>query len=290
MNKIAAVVILFNPDNSVLRNIDSIYNQVDKIYAVDNSIFINNEFQNEIKKKEKVEYIPLGENKGIGYVLNYVIKKVENNYEFLLTMDQDSYADSEMINNLLQAFNFYPNAVVSAPIYFHKYDKNIKNIQKFNEVLFEKTSGNLINLKLINKVGLFNEELFIDYIDIEFCLRVNLSGYKVIQVSDAFLHHNEGNLSSKKFLNKIVFPYNHQPIRYYYKIRNYFYLKELYSLNYPNFFKDEFINYLKQLLKVLFYEESKFEKFKMTIRGFLDFKKGIKGIYKDEKQRVTNAG
>lgn len=290
MNKIAAVVILFNPDNSVLSNINSIYNQVDKIYAVDNSFFINNEFQDRIKNKEKVEYVSFAENKGIGFVLNYILKKVDNNYDFLLTMDQDSLADSVMINNLMKVFNIYDNAVVAAPVYFHKFNQNINVDKKYREVLFEKTSGNLINLKLINNVGNFNEELFIDYVDIEFCFRVNLFGYKVIQVSDAFLHHNEGNLSSKRFLNKIVFPYNHQPIRYYYKIRNYFYLKELYLKKYPEFFKEEFINYLKQLLKVLFYEKNKFEKFKMTIRGYLDYKKGIKGIYKDKKQRVINVG
>jgi len=36
-SKIAAVVVLYNPDKNILKNIDSYINSVDKVYVIDNS-------------------------------------------------------------------------------------------------------------------------------------------------------------------------------------------------------------------------------------------------------------
>ena len=68
-------------------------------------------------------------------------------------------------------------------------------------------------------MGGFNDNYFIDYVDVEYCLRLNVEGYKIIQVNAARLYHNEANLEIKRIVGKTIYPYNHNPIRFYYKIK-----------------------------------------------------------------------
>ena len=52
-----------------------------------------------------------------------------------------------------------------------------------------------------------------DYVDHEFCLRLQKIGYKIIQDDSILLKHNCGNISKHKFFGDDVFTTNHSPIR-----------------------------------------------------------------------------
>ena len=60
------------------------------------------------------------------------------------------------------------------------------------------TSGNLLSLKAFKSVGRFHDDFFIDYIDIEYCIRMNYNNYDVIRINDIVLEHDEGNLVKRK--------------------------------------------------------------------------------------------
>ena len=78
---------------------------------------------------------------------------------------------------------------------------NLKLLLRFNTTsLYEEVSqtmlsGNLINLKIYSEVGPFMEDLFLDYVDIEYYCRLQAAGYKIVQINRALIQHNWGNIN-----------------------------------------------------------------------------------------------
>jgi rhamnosyltransferase len=63
----------------------------------------------------------------------------------------------------------------------------------YSEVRTCITSGALTNLDLWKKLDGFDEQMFIDSVDFEYCYRVRKAGYKVIQTDQVQLSHSIGN-------------------------------------------------------------------------------------------------
>lgn len=276
-NKLAGLVVLYNPDNSIEQNISSYIDQVGRLYVFDNSD-IRSEIADKLQLNNKVTIIHSGHNEGIAKALNAgALKAIDDGYNFLLTMDQDSFVTAGMIDNLLTAINEFNNAGIISPVHTNKFNTPPTSPERYQEILVTKTSGNILNLEVYKSVGPFNEDFFIDYVDIEYCMRIIQAGYKVVQVNDAILIHNEANLTEKKFLFKIVYPYNHHPVRFYYKTRNRCYLKDKFKHIFPEYFGVESDLFVNNLIKVFLYEKQKLLKLKMSWLGYKDYKKGKTG-------------
>jgi rhamnosyltransferase len=139
------------------------------------------------------------------------------------------------------------------------------------------TSGNLLSLKAFRDVGPFLADFFIDYIDIEYCLKLNYKGYQVLRKNDLILEHNEANLKVRKLFNKNYYPSNNAPIRFYYKTRNLLYLRNQYKNIYSKQMSIEYSAYFRNVIKMLLFEGRKFLKLKMIVLGIGDYLKGAKG-------------
>ena len=120
MPKIAAVVVLYNPDSVVMGNLNSYINQVDKLYAVDNSENINSMLVEKIKCIKDAEYISNAKNLGIAAALNIGAKKaIEEGFEFLLTMDQDSRISENFADEMIKILEKNKNIGILAPFIIH---------------------------------------------------------------------------------------------------------------------------------------------------------------------------
>ena len=281
---IAAVVILYNPDNNVLSNINSYIDQVDKLFAVDNSDKPNSAVVEKIIADNRIEYISNDGNVGIAAALNIGAKKaIEEGYDYLLTMDQDSEASSSLISNLLECFSIDSNVAVVAPLLYHPEGRGlIRNTDKPCEQVFTVwTSGNLIKLKIYAKAGGFKEELFIDYVDHEFCLRLNKMGYKIYICNKADLKHNLGMINEVNLFFRKVYPTNHSPLRLYYRTRNRFYVKKVFQSDFLEFFKQENKDFWRTFLKVILFETDRFKKIKYSVKGYNHYKRNIFGKLTD---------
>ena len=149
-----------------------------------------------------------------------------------------------------------------------------------NQVLTAWTSGSLLNLDAFKTVGPFEESYFIDFVDHEYCMRLNLAGYKIFKITKAVLHHNIGhNTHKRKFLWFDLIASNHSPLRRYYITRNRFDLASRMSRHFPDFFWDDRRAFLAEIVTILFFEKEKVHKFLMILRGYLDFKKSSFGKY-----------
>lgn len=281
---IAAVVVWYNPSKDNVNNIKSYIDCVDKLYVVDNSPENNLELIHELSNYSNVEYIELGDNKGIAYALNQGATNAYNEgYQWLLTMDQDSCLTANTIHLMLEALSETesPDQVgILAAI-----PSCSEQVQKLPDTSFSIvdtafTSGNMVRLEAWKKSGGWNDELFIDSVDYDFDFKVQLAGYNIVRCNGVVFLHQLGDISEFKFFGKQIFiSTNHNYIRRYYITRNRLYMKSLYSKSFPLFVSSERYANLKDFIKILFSEKDKLRKFKSIYRGYKDYKRGRMGKY-----------
>ena len=60
------------------------------------------------------------------------------------------------------------------------------------------TSDNIINLDIYKKIGGFKDWLFIDGIDIEYCMSLHNNNYKILRIDTIEIDHNLGDIFYKK--------------------------------------------------------------------------------------------
>lgn len=292
MNKVACIIVSYNPDNRIIDCFNSLINQVDKIYLVDNgskkeSLEVLNNLKDSFK--DKVDLILNKENLGIATALNIGVKKaLEDNYEWILTMDQDSKADKSMISTMIKTYlNINEDERREILSIFPTFvDERIEsledksNIKEYEYVDAEITSGNLLRREAFDKVGFFDDSLFIDLVDTDFCMRLNEKSIRMIKVSDAILYHNLGESRGIKTLFGKFNTSNHSALRRYYMTRNRFYTWEKYkNLDSFTLNRDKLL-FKKEFVKIILGEKDKINKVKMIFRGYRDYKKGIRGKLK----------
>jgi rhamnosyltransferase len=274
--KIAACVILYNPDNSVSDNISSYITNFDKTFIFDNSEkswFDINQLSNH---NSDILFINDGENKGISKRLNQACDlAIENNCDFLLTMDQDSFFESDAITNYLNCIQLYTEKEKVAMFgvnYENRLERmNCKSVQK--RLLI--TSGSIINLEVYKNVGRFDENLFIDFVDTEYCFRSILKNYSLISFQNIYMHHQIGSTYNKVSLKNLKKNERslHSSVRLYYMTRNFFYLKNLYNKH----FKKEISIHRKDLLNRLknkfLYGKGRIDLLKLIIKSYFDYKR-----------------
>lgn len=276
--KLAGVVVLYNPDQKVINNINSYIDELDALYLVDNSSADNSTlFMN-----EKAEYIPLQKNTGIAHALNVGAKKaIDHNFHYLLTMDQDSMFEKDALKNMksiIDADDEKDQVGIYSPFHKTAISKPVPE-ELFTSPLVVMTSGNIINLDIYKCVEGFKEWMFIDCVDFEYGLNVRKHGYTIKQINTVFLDHELGDYEIKHVFNKKIFCDNHSALRRYYIVRNSFYLYDMYHNDYPDYCQAV----VKQAKQSFFYatvfEKHGFKKLIYMIRGYIDYRRGKKGAY-----------
>lgn len=271
--KIAAGIVLYNPNiKRLIKNINMIAPQVQKVILFDNHSKNINAIKKNIKFSKKITLIKSKKNKGIAYALNEIASYAsKHKYFWLLTLDQDSVVK----RNLIKEYCNYMNLSNVGQLCCNYVDKksllNIKSTHdSFNvkKVDFCITSGSLLNLDAFVKIGGFNNTLFIDSVDIDICYRLRLNGYNIYKIDYVGFEHELGDLKEYSFLGKKISVYNHSPIRHYYMMRNDIIL----ARNYPKLhsLKSVISRQGKEILKVIIFEKDTFKKIKYSIKGIRD--------------------
>ena len=141
------------------------------------------------------------------------------------------------------------------------------------------TSGTIVPRHVFEDIGLMDENLFIDYIDYEWCLRARDHRYKIYTASELILIHKLGDKSINFGLFKKPFHLNN--IRHYYIIRNALilinrsYTPLLWKIK--HFFKTAY-----RIPIYILYSTDKIQKALLIFRAIKDFNVN-KAIYKKPK-------
>lgn len=271
---LGSVTVWYNPESGFVDNIKSYADISGLLVVVDNSLESNEALFNTIEHANKL-YIWNAENMGIAKALNQGLKVLlTRKYKFALTLDQDSSFKNEELEKLLTAAaNLdYADVGILSPI--HVQQNGIANYYPtaYTPLTCVMTSGNILNLEIAETIGFFKEELFIDHVDNEYCLRLHKRGFKVL-AANSFLTHELGKEVDACFMGKRVGSFiSHSPQRLYFFVRNSIYILSKYFFVDFGYTLMEITSLLKRFAK-LFFEDRPVLRLKLYFKGIWDYRK-----------------
>ena len=246
-------IVLYNPDKDKLIELLRIclaYESV-KILLFDNSSY---EQSSESMHSEKIIFYKSKKNVGVAGAHYYACKLAEaENFDFVLFLDQDSQLPDDFINLMVLGFyrlqKLYPRLCAVGPLWkdpriIDWYQENeLKNnlkkkikakLKQMLRVTQHKrkmtqflrldniliSSGMMVLVPTFKEIGYPKKEYFIDLVDIEWCLRALSKDFQIELVRNVQMQHTIGQFKALK----TNFLQYQNPMRYYYSIRNSFYL------------------------------------------------------------------
>lgn len=295
---ICAVIVSYNPDIIVFeRQLKSLIGEVNCIVVVDNDSKNIEEIQLQIdifikSFGLKIYFISKENNVGLGKAQNEGVKYAQTlSATHIILFDQDSILDTGFVKGLIESENelvaqgFKVGAV--GPIYYNEKTGEVYPISKYKGPFIERiipssepveasfliASGCLISVEVIKKVGYMNEELFIDYIDVEWSFRAKSLGYSVFSSPRSKMKHTIGDNRTSIFGRSISV---HSPLRRYYLYRNSIYMIKDSKISLGYKVREIAFNAMRFVL-FLFLSKDRIKYFKYSISGFIDGLKGVKG-------------
>jgi len=260
------LIVTFKSEKIIFKTLKNISKKF-KILIAENS---NNVI---LKKKIEKKYLNCkvfntGKNLGVSKAINFLLKKVNTKYSIFIT--PDAFPAKDCFDKLYNVAKKINNAAILSPNnklekekkLYGFYNSKEKNINSSNDIInVDWVLGGVMffNNNHLKKIGYFDENFFLDYEEIDLCLRAKKNFFNVL------------------FCKKI-FTYN---LKHQSSDQNYFMLKKLrawhhgWSMHY--FYKKHFIlkKYLKFPLLILvttivkfFYQLTRLDTNKMTIHLF----------------------
>jgi rhamnosyltransferase len=279
MPELLGLVVLYHPDDGIIQRVRTYINEVSALLVVDNSEPSSSVVSSLKELGNKVTVVSNSINTGIAHALNQGVGfGLSHGFEWILTMDQDSEFEAGALS-IMKEFVKTAGKTQGIVAPFH----HTPGAQKpdFNsatkDLRITMTSGNLLNLRAARDAGSFDEKLFIDSVDHDFCLRLRRKGYRITQINDAVLHHNLGNIRYTRILGLRIKTSNHPAVRRYYMTRNRLYVMMHHFSFDIRFFRREFTELTKSFLAVAFVEEDKGQKLKAMMKGVWHFITGRYG-------------
>lgn len=205
-------------------------------------------------------------NRGIAWGLNETaIESIKTGYDWLLTLDQDANLTEAQWDAYRLEFDKLDTREVAAVV--PVVDQREEMEEGTEDVLTAMTSGMIINLDAWERTGGFEELLFIDEVDTEYCLRVNLCGWRVVKLKSVSIPHQPGKAITinTKWGERLVA--YHPPKRIYYIVRNFWYLRNLYSKHFPEYIAEKKRNVIQKHKEYLRYHPRKIVSLYQLLRG-----------------------
>lgn len=266
IDDVCVVIVFYNGSFDIIDKVINMKKIISKILIVDNHS--DKKYEDIFKcliKVEGVNVIRNKENMGIAYALNQGLEYASKiNKKLLLTMDQDSSITGECIKKLVSSIDVDNGIVSVGPFYGEKEVMNTKNQQ----VTFLITSGNLVDVESIRKIGGYFTKLFIDCVDVDLSFNLVSHGFRLVKVGGTFMEHKIGEYEKSLLLG--VKYLSHNPIRYYYKFRNNIIIYKKYAKVEFNLCLKLFCSLIIEFLKLLFIERNKIQKLHYTKLGIID--------------------
>ena len=213
---VGAVIVSYNPGPEIADAVARLQRQVDHLWIIDNGSQAADLAALRVLAAQHKAWLTLIENPhnlGLGAAQNQGLMAVtQAAMDWLLLLDDDSVPAANMVAALRAAAAreadpsrlgllvprlIDPAGSVNAPVYLKGplgwvWRRRLRPGQTVRGLSFAAASGSLMPVSVLSRVGLMRAEFFIDYIDIDFCLRLQRAGLTMVAVGDACLQHRFG--------------------------------------------------------------------------------------------------
>jgi rhamnosyltransferase len=234
MPRTGAVVVFYNPDAACVERANRLA-LVMHCVVVDNTSQVHSAA--ELGLVDAIEYLPNGDNLGIATAINQgVAVLLERGCEVAILFDQDSEPPVALLTELprviARANAADEKLALVGPAYEDIRLGGVAPFVRFRPLKLERiaptgnelidvdfliTSGSCINLRYWTSIGPMDDALFIDFVDLEWCVRAKRAGYRVAGAPWIRMRHELGG-EPVRVLGR-AYPM-HSPVRHYYLFRN----------------------------------------------------------------------
>lgn len=280
---IVAVVVTYNPDLVTLRaQTSSLREQFVRILWVDNG---SSHALDGLAAELGVELLKLGANEGVAAAQNAGVKMAhEQGASFVMLMDHDSVPGPCMVQRLRAVMIAHPDVAAVGPYYTDPRSEEpshpfvwidglrLRRLARpadgasSSEVDHLIASGCLIRATAWRDVGPMLTPMFIDFVDVEWCLRARSKGWHLHGVWDAHMFHTIGHAVVRRMGKNFRV---HSPTRHYFHVRNgvFLYRQNWIAMNW------RLVSVWRMVLKTGFYlvfSHSRLAYVRSTLRGIVD--------------------
>ncbi|WP_262029288.1 glycosyltransferase family 2 protein [Microvirga sp. Mcv34] len=236
--RILAVAVTYNPEIALLAQmLESVAPQVQGLVVIDNGS-VNAGDIRRIATQSGTQVIGITSNIGIAAAQNQGVAHARaSGFTHVLLLDQDTVLAPGMVKDLAESLNALSEGqgriAAIGPAYFELNSRRQTRAYRADGVRVSRislaaetrpvasdfiiASGSLVPLSVLDAVGGFKEDLFIDLVDVEWCFRARAAGYRSYLSPTAAVEHRLGNGTVQVGPREVAV---HVPVRNYYWVRN----------------------------------------------------------------------
>jgi len=271
LDKLVAVIPIYYPNTiDTLENIKQFIDDIDKLIIWDNT-------PSEEKEKyaldldrysDKVVYLTSGKNEGTAYAYNRAAEwMIMNKYNYLVLMDQDS--KWENFNAYKKSASIYvrtkPNSIFTPQINHITCGVEIERVDNCI------SSGMVIPREIYQFIGKFDENLFVEAVDMDYCLRARMLNITILKINNnSLLRQPFGRMTYSRLLK--CYTRNDPPERTYNIVRNHIVIIRKYWEQLKRYEITDWIwaYVIARFFKIILIEDSKLRKIFSIIRACFD--------------------
>lgn len=295
----AAIIAAYSPPDALVEAVRQLLLQVDHVIVVDDgspsasgAIFAK-------LAELGAAVLHQGANTGIAATLNAGMRTAAEKWspDFFLTLDQDSLIPGNYVELAISTYNKAKASgmdvgFVCASSYSGHPVPTLPGGDGFIHAFDPMQSGFLIPRSTPERIGGFDEGLFIDGVDSEFTMRSRTAGLAVLVGSGCDIDHDLGQrrpgllLGRQVRLGKVPLSYNyHSPARVYYICRNGTILTKRYALRAPRWVLRRLLEEFKAHLLRFAFSPGRRTLVRAALQGFSDGIKGVTGRIPENLER-----
>jgi len=280
--EVLGAVVTYNPGDDLGANLAALREQIARVIVVDNGSG-NIDFVRLASEATGCELIANPSNLGVAAALNQAARIArEEGFQWLATFDHDSLIHAGAIEGLLSVQAAHPAPEKIAILAMSHVDRAtgrdylrawdvLEEAPAWRSVRTTITSGSLTRVSVFDTVGFYDEGLFVDSVDHEFCLRCRRHGFLIIEGRAQFMDHSMGSGQAHRLLGRTVVCGHHAPIRRYYIMRNQLEVCRRYMRVDPAWARLAMVDLMGNSLAVLLFEDRKAAKLGAMLAGARDF-------------------
>jgi rhamnosyltransferase len=289
MTTLGALIILFHPDDAQLARAVAMRSACDRLLVIDNSPQPDRRAAQWLEE-EGIALWHNGNRNGIAGAFNCGVRLLfEQGVDAVALFDQDSTAPVEYFpvmrercESLVSSGN---RAFLMGPRIFDESDQRflpelatsglaVKRLSIDPNVALQRcafliSSGCVISRDAFARLGRFDEALFIDHVDTEYCLRALLRDVPVYVVPSLVMLHRIGSRRRHKLGAFELTTMNHPGFRRYYSARNAMQLALQYGWRLPVAIVPNVLT-LWQIVQIVLAEKDKLAKLDAIACGLVD--------------------
>ncbi|MES2169379.1 MAG: glycosyltransferase [Actinomycetota bacterium] len=285
---VAAVVSVFNADESLISLCESLVRQCSRVVVVDDAS--TRDLSDLLDRCSALGCVVVRQqvNSGIAAALNAGVRAA-GDFDWLLTLDQDSHVDDDYATRLVDAAVAAATAGIEVGMVAPETIRGLPSrvVRRQDGIVFGGEpiqSGLVIPRSSLDRLGPFLEDLFIDSVDTEYYLRAKVAGLPVVIAPGVSLGHSLGDVFYPTLFGRRlrvggtdIGLVRSAPFRYYYIARNHIEMLRLYGRSEPGWAIRETLLDARHMLIVLLVMPRRRRHVKMLIAGWRDGFKGVGG-------------